>query len=50
MSNTAVVVPIALETAQTLGVKERTFAIEIMLAPSVFVAPFEPSCIRIFGP
>jgi di/tricarboxylate transporter len=54
MSNAAaalVVLPVALETAQRLGVNERTFAIAIMLAASVsFVTPFEPSCILVYGP
>ncbi len=54
MSNAAaalVVLPIALETAQRLGVNERTFAIAIMLAASVsFITPFEPSCILVYGP
>jgi di/tricarboxylate transporter len=54
MSNAAaalVVLPIALETAQALGVNERTFAIAIMLAASVsFITPFEPSCILVYGP
>ncbi len=54
MSNAAaalVVLPVAISTAQKLGVNERTFAIAIMLAASVsFVAPFEPSCILVYGP
>jgi di/tricarboxylate transporter len=54
MSNAAaalVVLPIALETAQKLGVNQRTFAIAIMLAASVsFITPFEPSCILVYGP
>lgn len=54
MSNAAaalVVLPIALHTAQELGVNERTFAIAIMLAASIsFIAPFEPSCILVYGP
>jgi di/tricarboxylate transporter len=54
MSNAAaalVVLPIALNTAQRLGVNERTFAIAIMLAASVsFIAPFEPSAILVYGP
>ena len=34
-----------------LGANERTFAIGIMLAASVsFIAPFEPSCILVYGP
>jgi len=54
MSNAAaalVVLPVALETAQQLGVNERTFAIAIMMAASVsFITPFEPSCILVYGP
>jgi di/tricarboxylate transporter len=54
MSNAAaalVVLPIALNVAQTLGVNERTFAVAIMLAASVsFIAPFEPACILVYGP
>lgn len=54
MSNAAaalVVLPIALQTAQELGVSPRTFAIAIMLAASVsLVTPFEPSCILVYGP
>lgn len=54
MSNAAaalVVLPVALESARELGVNERTFAIAIMLAASVsFIAPFEPSCILVYGP
>jgi di/tricarboxylate transporter len=54
MSNAAaalVVLPVAIETAQRLGVNERTFAIAIMLAASVsFITPFEPSCILVYGP
>lgn len=54
MSNAAaalVVLPVALETAAKLGVSGRTFAIGVMLAASVsFIAPFEPSCILVYGP
>lgn len=54
MSNAAaalVVLPIAIETAQQLGVNQRTFAIAIMMAASVsFITPFEPSCILVYGP
>ena len=54
MSNAAaalVVLPVALRAAQTLELNERTFAIAIMLAASVsFIAPFEPSCILVYGP
>jgi di/tricarboxylate transporter len=54
MSNAAaalVVLPVALQAAHALGANERTFAIGIMLAASVsFIAPFEPSCILVYGP
>ena len=54
MSNAAaalVVLPVALQSARDLGANERTFAIAIMLAASVsFIAPFEPSCILVYGP
>lgn len=54
MSNAAaalVVLPVALETAHTLRVNERTFAIAIMLAASVsFITPLEPSCLLVYGP
>jgi di/tricarboxylate transporter len=54
MSNAAaalVVLPVAIETAQKLGANERTFAIAVMYAASVsFIAPFEPSCILVYGP
>jgi len=54
MSNAAaalVVLPIAIETAQQLGVNPVTFAIAIMLGASVsLVAPLEPACILVYGP
>jgi di/tricarboxylate transporter len=54
MSNAAaalVVLPVAIETAEKLGASERTFAIAVMVAASVsFIAPFEPSCILVYGP
>lgn len=54
MSNAAaalVVLPVAIETAQQLGVNQRTFAIAIMVAASVsFITPFEPSCLLVYGP
>lgn len=54
MSNAAaalVVLPIALDTAELLNADPRTFAIAIMLGASVsLIAPFEPSCILVFGP
>ena len=54
MSNAAaalVVLPVALNSAETLGVNPRTFAIAIMLAASVsFITPLEPACILVYGP
>lgn len=54
MSNAAaalVVLPVALDAAQMLDANPRTFAIAIMLGASVsLIAPFEPSCILVFGP
>jgi di/tricarboxylate transporter len=54
MSNAAaalVVLPVALTTAESLGLNGRTFAISVMLAASVsLVAPFEPSCVLVYGP
>ncbi|RTZ70436.1 MAG: potassium transporter TrkA [Verrucomicrobia bacterium] len=54
MSNAAaalVVLPVAMQTAETLDVSGQTFAIAVMLgASSSFVAPFEPACILVSGP
>lgn len=54
LSNAAaalVVLPVAMEAATILGANPRTFAIAIMLGASVsLIAPFEPSCIIVFGP
>jgi len=54
MSNAAaalVVLPVALSTAQQLGLNERTFAIAIMMAASIsLITPLEPSCIIVYGP
>jgi di/tricarboxylate transporter len=54
MSNAAaalVVLPVAIDTAGMMGSDPRTFAIAIMLGASVsLIAPFEPSCILVFGP
>jgi len=54
MSNAAaalVVLPVAMQTAVTLGVSGQTFAIAVMLgASSSFIAPFEPACILVSGP
>lgn len=54
MSNAAaalVVLPVALSTAQTMGVEPRTFGILVTLAASLsFITPFEPSCLIVYGP
>lgn len=54
LSNAAaalVVLPVALQAAETLHLNERTFAIAVMLSASVSVlTPFEPSCILVYGP
>src|SRR5690606_29109129 len=54
MSNAAaalVILPVALQTAHILDAHPRTFAIAVMLGASVsLIAPFEPSCILVFGP
>lgn len=54
MSNAAaalVVLPVAIDTANMMNADPRTFAIAIMLGASVsLIAPFEPSCILVFGP
>ncbi len=54
LSNAAaalVILPVALQTAQILDANPRTFAIAVMLGASIsLIAPFEPSCILVFGP
>lgn len=54
MSNAAaalVVLPIALQAAETMGVNPRSFGIAVMLSASISVlTPFEPSCILVYGP
>jgi di/tricarboxylate transporter len=54
MSNAAaalVVLPVAMTTAQKMGLDPRTFAILITLAASLsFITPFEPSCLIVYGP
>jgi di/tricarboxylate transporter len=53
MSNAAaamVVLPVALSTAATLGVPERTFAIAVITSASIsMLTPFEPCCILVFS-
>lgn len=54
MSNAAaalVVLPVALEAAETLHANPISFALAIMLGASVsLITPFEPSCILVYGP
>ncbi|MEN3941422.1 SLC13 family permease [Prosthecobacter sp. SYSU 5D2] len=54
MTNAAaalVVLPIALEAADSMGANPRTFGIAIMLSASISVlTPFEPSSILVYGP
>lgn len=54
MSNAAaalVVLPVAIEAANTLHVNPLTYAIAVMLSASVsLITPFEPSCILVYGP
>lgn len=54
MSNAAaalVVLPVAMQSAVTMGANARSFAIGVMLSASVSVlTPFEPSCILVYGP
>ena len=54
MSNAAaalVVLPVAVSTAESLGVNPRTFAVLVTLTASLsFITPFEPSCLLVYGP
>lgn len=54
MSNAAaalVVLPIALQSALSLGVNPLTFGVAVMLSASVsIITPFEPSCLLIYSP
>lgn len=54
MSNAAaalVVLPVALESAESLGANPISFALGVMLGASVsLITPFEPSCILVYGP
>jgi di/tricarboxylate transporter len=54
MSNAAaalVILPVAMATAEQMGLNPRTFAILITLAASLsFITPFEPSCLIVYGP
>ena len=54
MSNQAaaiVILPIALATANQLGLNPRSFAMMIALAASCsYLTPLEPSCMMVYGP
>lgn len=54
MSNAAaalVVLPVALSTAENMGLSGRSFVIFITLCASLsFITPFEPSCLIVYGP
>jgi di/tricarboxylate transporter len=54
MSNAAaalVVLPVALQSAERLGMEPRAVALAIMLSASFSVAtPLEPSCVLVYGP
>ncbi len=54
MSNQAaaiVVLPIALQTANQLGLNPRTFAMMIAVAASCsYLTPLEPACLMVYGP
>ncbi|MCF8244356.1 MAG: SLC13 family permease [Saprospiraceae bacterium] len=54
MSNAAaalVMLPVALQSAESLHVNPVTFALGVMLGASVsLITPFEPSCILVYGP
>jgi len=54
MSNASaalVVLPIAITTANQLGVNPRAFAIIVTLSASLsFITPLEPSCLLVYGP
>jgi di/tricarboxylate transporter len=54
MSNQAaalVVLPVAINAAQQLGVDVRPFAMGVTLAASCsFITPLEPSCVLVYGP
>ncbi len=54
MSNAAaalVMLPVAISTAQQLGVDPRSFAVLVTLSASLsFIAPLEPACLLVFAP
>jgi di/tricarboxylate transporter len=50
-ASAAVVLPVALQTAEQLNLNPRSFAIMIALAASTsFLTPLEPACLLVYGP
>jgi di/tricarboxylate transporter len=47
----AVIIPIAIQTANHLGLNPRTFAMGIAVAASCsYLTPLEPACLMVYGP
>ena len=47
----AVILPIAIQTAQHVGLNPRTFAMAIAVAASCsYLTPLEPACLMVYGP
>jgi di/tricarboxylate transporter len=47
----AVLLPVAIETANQIGVNARTFAMMVAVAASCsYLTPLEPSCLLVYGP
>ena len=47
----AVIIPIAIETAEHVGVNPRTFVMGIAVAASCsYLTPLEPACLMVYGP
>jgi di/tricarboxylate transporter len=47
----AVILPVAIEAAEQLGVNPRTFAMMVAVAASCsYLTPLEPSCLLVYGP
>ena len=45
------ILPIAIQTAQSAGLNPRTFAMMVAVAASTsYLTPLEPSCMIVFGP
>jgi di/tricarboxylate transporter len=50
-ASAAVVLPVALQAAEQLGLNPRSFAVMIALAASTsFLTPLEPACLLVYGP